>query len=97
MKKILTLLKSKTSILVEMFLKIFSKTPRDKMLHFMHGTIISFPLIALFSEIGFFVSIVIFLAKEFVYDKIMKKGTPEINDFVYSAIPAMLFLIMRNL
>jgi hypothetical protein len=97
MKKILTLLKSKTSILVETFLKIFSETPRDKMLHFMHGTIISFPLIALFSEIGFAVSIVVFLAKEFVYDKIMKKGTPEINDFIYSAIPAVLFIIMKNL
>ena len=75
----------------------FSETPRDKLLHFIYGTFISFFLIALFSEIGFLISIVIFLAKEIIYDKLMKKGTPEINDFVYSTIPAILFIIMKNL
>ena len=82
---------------VNTFLKLFSETPKDKMLHFIHGTIISFPLIAFFSEIGFLVSVGIFLAKEFIYDKLMKKGTLEINDFVYSVIPAILFIIMKNL
>jgi hypothetical protein len=78
-------------------LSLFSETSRDKLIHFVYGTFISFLLIALFSEIGFFVSIFVFLAKELVYDKIMKKGTPEINDFIYSAIPAVLFIIMKNL
>jgi len=75
----------------------FLETPRDKLIHFVYGTFVSFFLIALFSEIGFLISIAIFLGKEFIYDKLMKKGTPEINDFVYSSIPAMLFIIMKNL
>jgi hypothetical protein len=39
---------------------------------------------------------VIFAAKEIVYDKIMIKGKPDMMDFLYSALPAVMFLILKN-
>ena len=97
MKKLLTLLKNKSTLIVEKFLNVLSKVPKDKLLHFVGGTFISFPFIAVFENVGFLISVVIFAAKEIIYDKIMKRGTPEISDFAYSVIPAILLLIMKNL
>lgn len=97
MKQLLTLLKNKSTLIVEKLLNVLSKVPKDKLLHFVGGTFISFPLITLFSTTGFLISILIFAAKEIIYDKIMKKGTPELNDFIYSIIPAILLLITRKI
>ena len=74
----------------------FSNLQHDKLLHFFYGALISFPLIILFGNIGFLVSLVIFAAKEIVYDKIMIKGNADIMDFLYSALPAVMFLILKN-
>lgn len=97
MKQLLTLLKNKFTLIVEKLLNVLSKVPKDKLLHFVGGTFISFPFIAIFENTGFLISVAIFAAKEIIYDKIMKKGTPELNDFIYSIVPAMLLLIMKNL
>ncbi len=76
--------------------EFFSKIEHDKLLHFFYGTLISFPLILFFGNIGFLISLVIFAAKEIVYDKIMAKGNADIMDFLYSALPAIMFLILKN-
>lgn len=76
--------------------KFFSKLQHDKLLHFFYGALISFPLIIFFNNVGFIISLVIFAAKEIVYDKIMIKSKPDMMDFLYSALPAVMFLIIRN-
>jgi len=71
--------------------------PKDKQYHFFAGFIIY-----LFSQFIFTIwialipVIVIATAKE-VYDYISKKGTPEINDLlytIYGAIPILIFKLL---
>jgi hypothetical protein len=69
----------------------------DKLLHFFVATFVSFALINLFLYYGFVVCLLGFAGKEIIYDKIMKKGKPEILDFVYGAVPAILILITKVL
>ena len=76
--------------------EFFSNLQHDKLLHFFYGALISFPLIIFFNNVGFIISLVIFAAKEIVYDKIMIKGKPDMMDFLYSALPAVMFLILKN-
>lgn len=71
--------------------------PHDKLLHFFYATLISFVLINIDSWIGFFIALLIFIAKEIIYDKWLKKGTPELLDFIYGAIPAILILLTKIL
>lgn len=53
--------------------------PQDKIKHFVGGAIIGFVL-------GLPAAVAIGAAKEIVYDKLMKKGTPELLDFFATAI-----------
>jgi hypothetical protein len=76
--------------------EFFSNLQHDKLLHFFYGALISFPLIIFFDNIGFLISLVIFAAKEVIYDKIVIKGKPDMMDFLYSALPAVMFLILKN-
>jgi hypothetical protein len=76
--------------------EFFSNLQQDKLLHFFYGALISFPLIVFFDNIGFLISLVIFAAKEVIYDKIVIKGKPDMMDFLYSALPAVMFLILKN-
>jgi hypothetical protein len=76
--------------------EFFSNLQHDKLLHFFYGALISFPLIVFFDNIGFLISLVIFAAKEVIYDKIVIKGKPDMMDFLYSALPAVMFLILKN-
>ena len=73
-----------------------SNIAHDKLLHFFWGSLIAFPLIYLFNIHGFILSLIIFLAKEIIYDKLMGKGNPEILDFIFSCIPSILFIIIKN-
>ncbi len=78
--------------------KIFeylTKIPKDKLLHFFLGSLISYPLILLMGFYGFIISIIIFAAKEIIWDKFYKKGTLEIMDFIYSIIPAIMFILIK--
>ena len=70
--------------------------PQDKLLHFFWGSLISFPLIYIFDIYGLLLSLIIFAAKEIIYDKCMSKGNPEVLDFVFSSIPAVLYIILKN-
>ncbi len=80
---------------MKQLLTFLSNIPHDKLLHFLYGTLISFPLIFFFNITGFIISITIFATKEIIHDKILKRGNPEVMDFLYSLIPAILFLIMK--
>ena len=80
---------------MKQLLPFLSNIQHDKLLHFLYGTLISFPLIFFFNITGFIISSIIFAAKEIIYDKILKRGNPEIIDFLYSLAPAILFLIMK--
>ena len=70
--------------------------PQDKLLHFFWGSLISFPLIYIFDIYGLLLSLIIFAAKEIIYDKYMSKGNPEILDFIFSSIPAVLYIIIKD-
>ena len=73
-----------------------SNIAHDKLLHFFWGSLASFPLIYIFDIYGFILSLVLFGAKEIIYDKCMSKGNPEVFDFVFSSIPAVLYIILKN-
>jgi len=68
---------------------------RDKLLHFLAGSLISFPLVLILDWYGLVLSLLIFLAKEFVWDKYLAKGNFEWMDFVWSAAPALMFYIIK--
>jgi len=73
-----------------------SNIPHGKLLHFFWGSLISFPLIYIFDIYGFILSLIIFAAKEIIYDKCMGKGNPEVLDFIFSSIPAVLYIIIKD-
>lgn len=66
-------------------------TAKDKLLHFIAGTLI-YLIAALFIPLVWaLVSVfVIGAAKEAVYDMYLKKGTPEPMDYFVTVLPALL-------
>ena len=73
---------------------ILNKIPKDKLLHFFLGSIILF-LSLLFFNTLFSVTIVVLIAaiKEIIYDDFYGKGTPEVQDFIYTILPCLFHLI----
>jgi len=73
---------------------ILNKIPKDKLLHFFVGSVILF-LSLLFFNTLFSVSIVVLVAaiKEIIYDDFYGKGTPEVQDFIYTILPCLFHLI----
>ena len=74
----------------------------DKLLHFYYATIISFLAINTFANISSYsvyitygVLLLGFAAKEIVYDKLMKKGTPEFWDWFVGAMGATIILLTK--
>lgn len=74
-------------------IEIINKIQKDKLLHYLAGSVISFPLIILFGFYGFAFSVLIFAAKEIIYDHLLKFGTLDHEDFLWSLAPALKFLI----
>ena len=74
---------------------MFSNIPKDKLLHFFYGTILSFIFIIVFGIKGLWFVVVIAAAKELIYDWYMGKGNPEFNDFAFTCIPVIMFLILK--
>jgi hypothetical protein len=64
----------------------------DKLLHFFYGTIISFIGVGIFGLWGLLLTVIIGAWKELVYDK--KHGTPDIWDFLWTILPAIMFVIL---
>ena len=69
----------------------------DKKDHVLLGIIIGFPLVLLFGFIGGLIGITLVGSKEVVNDWIFKKGNPEWLDFIASAVPIILFMILKVL
>ena len=69
----------------------------DKKDHVLLGIIIGFPLVLLFGFIGGLIGIFLVGSKEVVNDWIFKKGNPEWLDFIASAVPIILFMILKAL
>ena len=80
-----------------MIKKFIDSIKLDKKDHVLLGIIIGFPLVLLFGLWGGISGIILVLAKEIVHDGWLKKGNPEKLDFISSAIPIVMFLIMRYL
>ena len=67
----------------------------DKLLHFFYGTIISFIGVGAFGLQGLWLTVIIGAWKELIYDK--QHGTPDIWDFVWTILPAIMFIILYNI
>lgn len=78
-----------------MLKKLINSIALDKKDHVLLGLIIGFPLVLLFGNIGGLIALALVGAKEVVYDYILKKGNPESWDFIASAIPIIMFLILK--
>lgn len=78
-----------------MIRKLAGKIPIDKKDHIIAGVIIGFPMVMLFGYVGGLLGIGIVGAKEVVWDWLMKRGTPELWDFIASAIPIILMMILK--
>ena len=74
---------------------MFNKIPKDKLLHFFYGTILSFIFIIVFGIKGLWFVVFIAAAKEIIYDWYMKKGNAEFNDFAITCLPVIMFLILK--
>ena len=69
----------------------------DKKDHVLLGIIIGFPLVLLFGFIGGLIGIFLVGAKEVIHDWSFKKGNPEWLDFIASAVPIIMFTILKVL
>ena len=69
----------------------------DKKDHVLLGIIIGFPLVLFFGFIGGLIGITLVGSKEVVNDWIFKKGNPEWLDFIASAVPILMFMILKVL
>lgn len=75
----------------------FIDIQKDKLLHYFYGSIIAFPLVLLFCFYGVVITLLIATIKEVVYDKLLKRGTFEVLDIVYTVTPSFLFYIIYTL
>lgn len=80
---------------MEKFIEIIGKIHKDKLEHFFVATIVAFVFINLFGFNGYVISLVGFVLKEVIFDKILGWGCMSFGDFIYGAIPATLILITK--
>lgn len=71
--------------------------PADKKKHLIVGFIVCAIVSMLFGYIVGFVSALVARAGKEAYDYFTKKGTPEIADFLYTAVGAVCFLVVSAL
>lgn len=79
-----------------MLKKLINSIALDKKDHVLLGLIIGFPLILLFGNLGGMIALVLVGAKELVNDSWFDKGNPEWLDFIASAIPILMLMIIDN-
>jgi hypothetical protein len=80
-----------------MIKKFIDSIADDKKDHVLLGIIIGFILVLLFGQIGGLISIALVGAKEVIHDWLFKKGKGEWWDFIASAIPILMFMILKYL
>jgi hypothetical protein len=69
--------------------------PQDKANHFVYGFLIFAFFTLFFTELTCLLIVVFIAAGKEIYDKLSKKGTPEILDFVFTVIPALILTIIK--
>lgn len=79
-----------------MLKKLINSIALDKKDHVLLSLIIGFPLVLLFGNIGGLIALALVGAKEVVLDWLFKKGNPEWLDFIASAIPIIMLMIVDN-
>jgi uncharacterized protein involved in cysteine biosynthesis len=79
-----------------MIKKIIDSIAIDKKDHILLGIIVGFPLVFSLGLYGGLFALFLVAIKELVYDWFFKKGNPEWLDFIASAIPIILFMILQN-
>ena len=79
-----------------MLKKLINSIALDKKDHVLLSLIIGFPLVLLFGNIGGLIALALVGAKEVVLDWLFKKGNPEWWDFIASAIPIIMLMIVDN-
>jgi hypothetical protein len=79
-----------------MIKKLIDSIAIDKKDHVLLGIIIGFPLVLFFGNIGGLIALALVGAKELIHDKLFKNGNPEWLDFIASAIPIVMFIILLN-
>ena len=82
---------------IKQLFSTLNKVPNDKLLHFFYGTILSFVGFLLIGDGALVVIAAIAAAKELVWDKALGKGNCELADFIYTAAPAKMMLIIKSL
>ncbi len=80
-----------------MIKKLIDSIAIDKKDHVLLGIIIGFPLVLLFGNIGGLIALALVGLKEVWHDWRLGKGKPEWLDFIASAIPVIMFMILHNL
>jgi hypothetical protein len=78
-----------------MIKKFINSISIDKKDHVLLGIILGFFLVLLFGFYGGLISIALVGAKEVVHDWLFEKGNPEWWDFIASAIPIVMFIIIK--
>jgi len=67
----------------------------DKLKHFLLGVAISLFFGTLISPVvGFALGVMAAITKELIWDKWLKKGTPEVLDFLATALGSLLVFVM---
>lgn len=79
-----------------MLKKLINSIALDKKDHVLLSLIIGFPLVLLFGNIGGLIALALVGAKDVVLDWLFKKGNPEWLDFIASAIPIIMLMIVDN-
>ena len=80
-----------------MIKRFINSLPKDKKDHVLLGIITGFPLVMLLGVYGGLIAITLVGAKEVVHDWLFKKGNPEWLDFIASAVPILMFMILKYL
>ena len=80
-----------------MIKKFIDSIAIDKKDHLILGIIIGFPLVLFFGFYGGLIGVFLVGAKELVHDWLFKKGNPEWLDFIASAAPILMFMILKYL
>lgn len=77
---------------------LFGGIGKDKLAHFFSASLLLFVLL-LFLNDAIAISVVLLTAasKELINDKLLKKGNPEVLDFIYSALPCLFYVINTSI
>lgn len=81
----------------EKVLGFIKNIPADKKKHLIAGFIVCAIVSMFFGYVIGFISALVAAAGKEAYDYFTKKGTPELADFIYSAVGAVCFLVVSAL